>query len=801
MRDLTPFGEWLKRRRKALDLTREELAKRAHCSVSTVRRLEAADLRASKALAASLATALGIPPDQHDAFIQFARGDATQAALFSTAPGRVPTTVSASATVNHLPAPLTSLVGRRMEIAAVCELLRQPGVRLLTLSGPPGTGKTRLGVAVADKLSAEFADGVHFIPLAPLSDPSLVASAIAQAVGMRENGKGGIVPALKDFLHAKSLLLVLDNFEQLIAAAPLVTDLLSAALNVKALVTSREVLGVYGEHEFPVPPLALPDVNRLPSISVTQYLTRYTSVQLFRERARAVKPDFQLTSGNVADVARICAWLDGLPLAIEMAAAQTKWFAPNQLLEQLSNRLAALTGGPRDLTPRQQSLRGAIEWSYDLLADDERRLFEVLSVFVGGCDAQAVQKVMGAIEIGRLEIRDSISNLQSLTSNLHALTEKSLLQHELTSESESRYSMLESIREYARERLQASGQMERALAAHAAYYLGFAESAWPHLMRGGDQVTWFNRVEREHNNIRAALVWATENHERLELAQHMIAAMHPFWFGRGYLSEDRRWLERILRRNDAPTTMRARLLNHAGELARLQAEYERARLYCEQALAIARSLDDPVNIARSLQIMGQVAREERELMRAVQLFEEALVVRRECGDTSSIALTLVDLALAQLRLGNLERAAQLYSEALEIARKLDNLRLVGYALNGLALVRIESGDYAAALELLRQSVQLHRQFGQQPPLLNALQSFALIFYHRGDAEAAARLYCAHLKLRDELKIFVERPHLVEDEAILAKIRAQIGETAFARAWAEGERLSLDEAVALALRKE
>jgi predicted ATPase/transcriptional regulator with XRE-family HTH domain len=795
MRDLTPFAEWLKRRRKSLDLTREALAKRAHCSPSTLRRLEAGDLRASKQLAESLAVAIGIPPDQREAFVKLARGDSTQYPEFGSPTTSVPPPPTLYAPPPNVPAPLTRVVGRKREIAAVCDLLRHPGVRLLTLTGSPGTGKTRLSIAVANAMAEDFLDGAHFIPLAPISDPGLIAPVIAQTLGVCEVG-GGVVPSLREFLHHKRLLLVLDNFEQVAAAAPLISDLLTAASGVKALVTSREVLRVYGEHEFPVPPLALPDVNHLPTAKALSYYARYSSIQLFKERAHAAKPDFQLMPDNTADIARICAWLDGLPLAIEMAAAQVKWLPTNKLFEQLSNRLAALTGGPRDLSPRHQSLRGAIDWSYNLLDPQEKRLFNVMGVFVGGCDEEAILDSRFRTCDSGLPIEQS--EIENQKSKIRNLVEKSLLRHELTPEGESRYSMLETIRDYAQEKLQGSGGMERARQVHAEYYSQLAQVAKPHLTMGGEQLTWLNRLEREHNNLRTALTWATESPTRYEFALALAEAMHHFWFVRGYLSEGRRWLEAALALDDAPTELRARVLNRVGEVAQKQGDYGHARTSQEQALVIQKYLGDELGISRSLEDLAILAGSQGDYARAGELLEQALVLKRRIGDAWMTMSTLNNLALVARRQGDRTRAEQLYRECAEICQAMHQQKSLAHALHGLAEIRVELRDYAAALTLFRECIALRHELGNRPELVDSLGGIAMVFYYLNDGIAAARLLSASARLREETGKAITPANRAEIEGDSAQVRAQIGEPAFAQAWAEGQAISLDEAVALAV---
>ncbi|MCI0726629.1 MAG: tetratricopeptide repeat protein [Chloroflexi bacterium] len=813
MADQDLFGEWLKRRRKSLDLTREELAQRAHCSASAVRRLEAGELRPSKALAESLAAALHIPAEEQEAFVRFARGGSSQPSITSpgstqtrTPPSSLPSPQSSvlspqSSALIYLPAPLTSFVGRKREVTAVCELLAEEGVRLLTLTGPPGVGKTRLSIAAAGRLAetGAFADGLYFVPLAPIRDPNLVVSAVAQLLGVREAAGDNsqeypVQQALKAFLRSKRLLLVLDNFEQVTAAAPFVTDWLAAAPGVKALVTSRAVLHVYGEHEFPVPPLALPDVNRLPTALASSFYARYPAVQLFKERARAVQHEFHVTAENAADVAHICAWLDGLPLAIEMAAAQVKWLPPHRILEQLSNRLSALTGGPRDLSPRQQSLNGAIKWSYNLLDSQQQRLFNLLGVFVGGCDLEAVQAVVEKLEMREWRLADK----QSLISNLQSLIEKSLLRYEMTPEGEARYEMLETLRDYARQQLAAGSALEQARQAHAAYYFRLAQTASTHLLRGGDQAIWLRRLEQDHNNLRATLAWATETPGQAAFALELAQAMLDFWDTRGYIREGRHWLETVLAMDGTPTRLRGHLLNDAGWLARLQGDREAARAFQEQALAIQKLLGDEMGMSRSLENLAILASSQGDTVQASTLLEQSLIIRRRLGDPAKLLPTLNNLAVVAWQLKEFGRAEQLYRELAELSRAIENVKALGSALHGLGTVYVAQGDHAAALTSFRETLAIRQELGDRPGVVNSLGGAAEALFYLGDVVSAVRLMRASLKLQEELGKVTSPAAGLEDEAKIALMRSRAGEEAFARAWAEGEAMSVEEAVALAI---
>ncbi len=796
MQDFQAFAPWLKRRRKALDLTREALAGLAHCSVSTVRRLEANDLRPSKQLAESLAEALQIPPDQHEAFVQFARGG-SQASPFmlkaDTAPIFASRVSSPLSTIpNNIPAPLTSLIGRKREIVDVCHLLAQPGVRLLTLTGPPGVGKTRLSIAVARALIEEqrlFPDGVYFVALAPITDPGLVASAIGQVLSVRESA-GNLLAPLREYVRPKRMLLILDNFEQVVEAAPLIADLLTVAPEVKALATSREVLHVYGEHDYPVPALALPDVHHLPTSQALSFYTRFAAIQLFRERAHAAKSDFQLTPENAADIARICAWLDGLPLSIEMAAAQAKWQPIDRLLAQLTDRLETLTGGPRDLAPRQQSLRGAIAWSYDLLDADEQRLFRMLGVFAGGCDETALAEVWA---------RPPQVTAPSPRSEIRSLIDKSLLRYELSADGMPRYLMLESVREYAQDKLHESGELDPVQRAYAHCYLKIAQDATPHLQAGPDQVLWLDRLEQEQDNFRAALNWAVRSAgQRLILVQ-LVVALHEFWKLRSHLSEGRHWLEIAAAIEDVPADLRASVLNKAGAMAWRHGDYDRARTLNGQALDLQQQLGDQAGISLSLQSLAIIDLMTSNFAAARDLLERSLAIERELGQPRLVAHVLNNLAIVAKESGELDRAEALFGEALELKRAEGDLYGTTFQLHGLGTLAAERQAYAQAATYYREEIALLWKFGDRRGLALGFASLADLLAKSNESVTAAQLLGAADALRQSIGFTISLDNLAEYETIVANVQAHLNAAAFQTAWQEGQALSLDGAVALALR--
>jgi predicted ATPase/serine/threonine protein kinase len=642
----------------------------------------------------------------------------------------------------NLPVQRTGFVGREKEVAAAKELVLRPDVRLVTVTGPGGIGKTRLALQVANGLVERFPGGTHFIPLSALSDPDLIASVIVQTLGIREAAGQSPVEILKEHLQHSlraPMLLLLDNFEQLVQAAPMVAELLTVAPNLKVLVTSRAALHVYGEHEFPVPPLALPDSQSMPPVEV---LSQYPAVALFVQRALAVKPDFELDRGNASAVIEICARLDGLPLAIELAAARVKVLSPSSMRMRLASRLQLLTGGARDLPQRQQTLRAAIDWSYDLLSAAEQKLFRRLSVFVGGCNLEGVEAVCDTR--GDLDL-DPLNGMASMV-------DKSLVQQIEQSSGESRFVMLETIREYALEKLQASGEENSTKRAQAAYCLVLAEEEATE-QSGAQRAEWVERLASEHDNFRAGLEWLTETGDA-EWGLRLGTALFRFWDAREYLAEGRDWLGKLLKLagSAVPTKARARALFAAGALAGEQGDYVSADALIGESQDIARQLGDKTGVAVSLNALGVFARDRGDVAMARALFEESLALWRELGDQKAVARALSNLANVVKLQGEYDRARSLYGECLSIFRELGDRTGIAWSLNYQGDVAREHGDSAAARTLYEQGLAIFREYDDRWGIAGTLADLGSLAREQKDYPTAHSMY------RESIKYFQELDH-------------------------------------------
>jgi predicted ATPase/Tfp pilus assembly protein PilF len=712
-------------------------------------------------------------------------------------PSDFPPLKTLDARPNNLPLQTTPLVGREDEVESVRSMVLRSDVRLLTLVGPGGVGKTRLALQAAADLLEEFPEGVFFVNLAPLIDPGLVIPSIAHTLGVREAGGQPIAGTLKEYLRDKEILLVLDNFEQVIEAAPEVAELLRAASQLKIISTSRAPLDLTMEHLYAVPPLQVPDPRKMPSIEA---LSQYESVELFIQVARASKHDFGVDNHNAASVAEICYRLEGIPLAIELAAARIKVLTPHALLERLGSRLKLLTGGARDLPGRQQTLRNTIEWSYNLLTEEDRQLFRRLAVFRGGCTLEAAEAVCN-YEVSALRAesggnKGATYNAIEVLDGITSLVSKNLMYVIEGPNSEPRYAMLESLREYAWEKLAEEGASKQGLPLgkgevdllqreHALYFLKLSEEAEPQL-KGAGQVEWLARLEAERDNFRVALRWSQEklgNEEimassgagnpgypsSVEIGLRIVGSLWRYWYVRGFFSEGREELAEALAQSGRASLpneanlpelgaaqeailrpYRAKALHGAAVLASLQGEYDSARRYDEEGLAIARELGDKESIPAFLDNLGIMARQRGDYASARSFYEESLALRREIGDKRGIAMSLDALGIISRQQGDFALGRSLYEESLALRREIGDKQGIAFALSNLGNAFQSEADLPRARSLLEESLALRREIGDKRGIAISLNNLGTVAQLQGNYAEAHTLLEEGLALVREL---------------------------------------------------
>jgi predicted ATPase/class 3 adenylate cyclase len=682
---------------------------------------------------------------------------------------------------NNLPLQLTSFVGREAEVAETIRLLRDH--RLVTLTGPGGTGKTRLAIAVAAELLSSFDGGAFFVDLAPIADPAQVCPAICHVLGVKEEPGSELIDTLVNRLFGQELLLVLDNFEHLLAAAPLVDSVLGRVADVRVLVTSRARLGLYGEQEQHVPPLALPDLRRLPELET---LSRYEAVALFISRARAARANFTVTSANARAVAAICARLDGLPLAIELAASRTKILSPDGILSRLGASLDLLSATVTNVPERQRTLRAAIEWSFRLLEEPERRLFARLSAFAGGADLESVEAV------GNPDGDLGVDTLHALSS----LVDRSLVRQTETEAGEPRFGMLETIREYARERCEVEWDADATRHRHALHFLALAEASKPHL-DGRDMVTWLDRLTLEHDNLQTALRWAIEVDE-VDLGMSAAAAVWRFWQQRGHFALGRMWMERLLAcPGPARSSARAKAYGAAGSLAYWQADLEATERYYAESLAIAREVGDRAGIAAALYNLGFLPMVRGSgLDRAIELFQEARKIYEEIGDEVYAARSRGDIGFALALQGQYERALPILEESIQISKKQGDLFYLADNLTGAATAHRYLGNHGQSRASFLEALELMHEADNPSGVGGTLLMLSGLESDAGRHDVAVRLFAAGTSITRSIG---GAPPLVAMQLgdPEGAARQALGDEATDQALADGRAMSRDEAVAYA----
>ncbi|MDP8923451.1 MAG: LuxR C-terminal-related transcriptional regulator [Chloroflexota bacterium] len=689
---------------------------------------------------------------------------------------------------HNLPAYVPPLIGRELELEALRPLLLGGYGHLLTLTGTGGCGKTRLALALAQEIVESFPDGVWVVELAGLAEPRLVTEAVAAVLGVQAAPDRPLAETLIAVLRTRSVLLVLDNCEHLVEASATLADrLLRGCPTMRILATSRESLQVAGEVTRWVPPLAVPDLERLLPL---EDVARSPAVQLFVARARAARSDFVLSESNAATVARVCARLGGLPLALELAAARTRALPIEQLADHLEDIFRLLVGGHRTAPARQQTLRAAFDWSHALLAREEQVTFRRLAVFAGGFELDAAETVCAGDEIAPTEVLDRLTQL----------VDKSLVVAEERG-GRAWYRMLEPLRQYALERLRASDEEEATRQRHAEVYLALVEAAEPRLLRSG-QAAWFDRLERNLDNLRAALEWSRAAPERHELGLRLVGALWRFWDGRGHVGEGRRWLAEFLARSHpaGPTPGRAKALFAAGWLAAMQESTEAAGALPAESVAAWCALGDRHGLSWSLWLEGFVRR-HRDSDTALRRGQESLALARATGDDVLTPWALFLMAEARRVQGDLDAATRLLEEGRSLSMERADSAGVSFVLRALAQIAARQGDHARATALLKERLVLARHLRDRWNIPDAIEGLAWIASASGRADRAARLYGAGEALREASGTVLLGERQMRRERRLAALRAALGEPRFAAAWGEGRALSQEEAIADALADE
>lgn len=681
-----------------------------------------------------------------------------------------------------LPETPTALIGRQTERASIVSFLRGD-VRLVTLTGPPGTGKTRLAIEAAKALQPDFPAGVFFVALGSVNDPAMVLSTVAAAVNVRETERP-LFMLLCDRLDGQRALLIVDNLEHLMPAADHLSDLLTHTRELKILVTSRAAMRTPAEQAYQLDPLPLPPLNPPPSVDELRY---NDAVVLFRDRARAVLPHFDLDEENAAAVAAICRHLDGLPLAIELAAARIRVLSPSAILQRLDARLRLLTTGAQDMPRRQQTLRNTIEWSYELLNLDQRKFFARLGVFAGSCELEAAEAVC-----------PDPGEQAEARQRLQALESQSLVQIQQSTTGAPRITILATVHAYSRELLESSGDLSRLRREHARYYAALAECAAPHLL-GGDQAKWMSRLSDELDNLRAALDWATAPENDHSLALRMASALWPFWEMAGLLHEGRRWLSAVLAHVDSsPAVLLLHAYSGAGTFAWALGDDEEALDLHTRALDLARHLGDRQEEAFALNNLASVHFDRHELTAAELLYGQAATLATEANARRIHGMIVHNMAELHFHRGQLERAARHYEDAIGMFRETGDQWSLNGSLHGLAMTRLRQGDEDRAVQALRQSLGLAAQLGENSWVAENLEALAAVAQHAKRPKEAARLLGASMSLRARIGTPVQPANRADLEALTVQVRSELTDDAFQAAWGEGQQMAVSAIVHKAL---
>jgi len=733
----TPFGKWLKFKRKASDMTQQQLAERVGCTAIAIRKMEAEERRPSQQIAELLAQIFDIPISERNSFIQYARGswDFAPAGINENAPWRIPEVNS------NVPHPLTSFIGREKLVEDVTGLLKIN--RLVTLTGPGGVGKTRLAVQASHHLVNDFEDGVYWVELAPVTDKSLILQAVAASLGLHEITNQPLKNIVFNFLGSRHLLLVLDNCEHLVAECAHVVDwLLGSCPNLKILTTSREVLDLTGELNFVVPVLSLPNVQQM---SLIDLLMQYESIRLFVERTSVIRPGFALTERNAFHVTQICQRLDGMPLAIELAAARVAMMSIEEIAKHLDDRFNLLTSGNRAVLPRHQTLRAAIDWSYELLSDSERIFFNRLSVFGGGFTLESARQIAAGGNVSKTQVIDLLGHLINKSLVI-------VISHADDRETETRYAMLETIHEYAREKLSESGEMKQVQQHHYDYFSVLAEQSESKL-KGPQQLAWLDRLDVEHDNIRLALHWLKEI-GNMDALLHLSMAMFWFWSRRHYLSEGRAWLEHGVSALDGQPIILIQVHAFYGiaYLARIQGDFINAREFIDKCMAGYKELDllkEPGYFLAHV-LMGTLMRDDGHPIEAQAMIEEAVLFFRKSEDQWNLASALLVLGLTIRDQEEYELAWSTVQESVTLWRGLEEVWGLAESLHALTLITYRRGDYEMAFNLMEETLAIRRRLGDKYGIAYSIHNLGVFALAQEDVDRARTYFDQDLILYQEV---------------------------------------------------